>query len=179
MSLDADIIERIRADFPDADAPIAVLHSSGQTGRVARCIVVASNGSLQKMREYIRMADVDFRDVIVAGEYDELMCPIRDLSVSFLIATPEDFWIRETAKSAYKCGYTLTRLKSRPATVGPFHYTCDRSEGTATFSNGINRIDVEKADRKWFVNSDDDMRRFGFDDEERFRVQLEFYLSKN
>lgn len=182
MSLDPDIIERIRADFPNANAAIADLIASGQSGRVARCIVVASNGSLRRMRECIQMAEADFRDVIVAGEYDETMGRIRDLAVSFLIAAPTDFWIGETAKSIYKRGYTLTDLKSRPANVGPFDFTCDHSEGTATFSNGVDRIEVEKADRKWSVNSDDDLRRFGLDesleDEERFRVQVDFYLSQ-
>ena len=182
MSLDADIVERIRADFKDSDSAIADLIASGQVGRVARCIVVASNRSLQQMREFIQMAETDFRDVIVAGEYDEIMGRVRDLCVSFLIAAPEDFWIGETAKSIYKRGYSLTVLESRPATLGPFEYTCDRSEGTATFSNGVDRLNVTKAARKWSVNSDDDLRRFGlnesFENEERFRVQLDFYLSQ-
>jgi hypothetical protein len=133
MSLDADIIERIRADFADSDSAIADLNASGQAGLVARCIIVASNGSLQKLREWIEMAETNFRDVIVAGEYDEMMPPVRDLCISFLIAAPEDFWIGATAKSIHKRGYILTALKSRPATVGPFIYTCDRCEGTATF----------------------------------------------
>ena len=182
MTLDADIIERIRADFPDADTAIADLRASGKTGRVARCIVFVSHGSLEKMREYIQMAETDFRDVIVSGEYDETMRLVRDLCVSFLIASPDDFWIGETAKSIHKRGYSLTAVKSRPATVGPFDYTCDRGEGTATFSNGVHEIEIEKADRQWSVNSDDDLRRFGLDDcigdEERFRIQLDFYLSQ-
>lgn len=182
MSLEADIIERIRADFPDADTAIADLSASGKTGRIARCIVIASNGSQEKMREYIQMAEMDFRDVIVAGEYDETMRPVRDLCVSFLIAAPDDFWIGETAKSLHKRGYFLTSLKSHPATVGPFDYTCDRSEGTATFSNGVNQIVIEKADRKWSVDLEDALGRFGlnecFDDEELFRIHLDFYLSQ-
>ena len=128
------------------------------------------------------MAEMDFRDVIVAGEYDEAMRAVGDLSVSFLIAAPDDFWIIETAKSIHKRGYSLTAVKSRPATVGPFDYTCDRTEGTATFSDGVNRIEIEKADRKWSVAADDELRRFGldesFDDEERFRIQLDFYVSQ-
>ncbi|TWU35835.1 hypothetical protein Q31b_52700 [Novipirellula aureliae] len=182
MTLEADIIERIRADFPDAGTALAAMSVSGKTGRIARCIVFASNGSLEKMREYIQMAETDFRDVIVAGEYDETMRPVRDLCVSFLIASPDDFWIAETAKSIYKRGYSLTAVKSGPATVGPFDYTCDRSEGTATFSSDVHEIEIEKADRKWSVNSDDDLRRFGLDesldDEERFRIQLDLYLSQ-
>ncbi len=182
MTLDADIIECIRADFPDADTAIAALAASGQIGRVARCIVFASNGSLEKMREYIQWAETDFRDVIVAGEYDAAMGRVRDLCVSFLIASPDDFWIAEIAKSIHKRGYSLMAVKSRPATVGPFDYTCDRSEGTATFSNGVHEIGIDKTDRKWSVKSDNDLRRFGLSepltDEERFRIQLDFYLSQ-
>jgi len=182
MTLDADIIECIRADFPDADTALAALSASGKTGHVARCIVFASNGSLEKMRKYIQLAETDFRDVIVAGEYDEAMRPVRDLCVSFLIASPDDFWIAETAKSIHKRSYSLMSVKSRPATVGPFDYTCDLSEGTAMFSNGLHEIEIDKTDRKWSVNSDDDLRRFGLSepltDEERFRIQLDFCLSQ-
>ncbi len=182
MSIDADIIEYVRTNFSDSDTVILDINASRQTGRVARCIVVASSGSLQKLREYIQMAETDFRDVIVAGEYDGTMRQIRDLCVSFLIASPEDFWIAETAESIYKRGYILTALKSLPATVGPFDYICDRSEGTATFSNQVYRINVIKTGRIWSVKSDDDLRRFGldeaFDNEERFRKQLDFYLSQ-
>lgn len=183
MALDADIIERIQADFEDADAAITELSTSGETGRVGRCIVFAANGSLERMREYIRMAELDFRDVIIAGEYDEAMRRMRDLCVSFLIATPDDFWIGETAKSIHRRGYSLSGLISRPATVGPFEYICDRNEGEATFSNGVYRLEIAKADRKWALNAkDDNLRRFGldepFDDAERFRIQLDSYLSQ-
>lgn len=182
MPLEADIIERVRSDFLDSDSAILALIASGKTGRVARCIVFASSGSLEKLREYIRIAEVDFRDVIVAGEYDGAMRQVRDLCVSFLIATPNDFWIGETAKLIHERGYLLTDVSSRKATVGPFDYTCDGSEGLATFSNGVHQVAIKKHDRKWSVISVENLCRFGLDesldDEERFRVQLDYYLSQ-
>jgi hypothetical protein len=184
MPLEADIIERIRADFPDAETAIADLSASESTGRLARCIVFASKGSLKMMREYIHLAEIDFRDVIIAAEYNEYMHPTRDLCVSFLIATPDDFWISGIADLVHNRGFSLKTLNSRPALAGPFVYTSDRSEGIAVFSNGIHRIEIEKADRRWSVISDvGNLRKFGldklFDDYERFKVQLDFYLSRH
>ena len=185
MILDADIIDRINADFAgtDAQSAQAELAASGKAGRIARCIVFASAGSLQRLRELIQLADVDYRDVIVAGEYDSAMRQVRDLRVSFLIASPDDFWISETAPTMHKHGYFLIQLNSRPATRGPFEYTCDRTEGVATFSDDTSVIKIEKRDRKWLLVHDGfDLRPYGldalFDDEERFRIQLDYYLSR-
>jgi len=183
MALEADIVGRVRADFDAADGPTALdeLSVSGESGRIARCIVLAAGGSLERLRELIGMADIDYRDVIVAGEYDAAMQRVRDLRVSFLINSPHDFWIGETAAAIYKHGYFLTELKSHPATVGPFDYTCDRSEGLATFSDGANTITIQKRDRNWsLVEGGSELHRYGLDaliaDEERFRVQLDSYL---
>ena len=185
MTLEADIIERVQADFSDTEGQKALdeLLASGKAGRIARCIVFAARGSLERLRDHIRMADADHRDVIVAGEYDIIMHQVRDLRVSFLIASPDDFWIGETAASIHKRGYYLTELKSQPATVGPFDYTCDRSEGLATFSKGEDTIMIQKHDRNWSLIQDDpDVRTYGLDvligDEERFRIQLDYYLSQ-
>jgi len=183
MALEPDIVDRVRADFRPAETPIALdeLTASGRTGRIARCIVLAARGSLQRLRELIGMADRDYRDVIVAGEYDA-MYRVRDLRVSFLIASPDDFWIAETAVTADKRGFRLTALDSRPATVGPFDYTCDRSEGRATFSKDTSAVTIQKHNRRWSICATrNDLRPFGldaaFDDEVRFRIQLDYYLS--
>jgi len=152
------------------------------TGRVARCVVLAAGGSLKRLRELLRMAATDYRDVIVAGEYDGAMQQVRDLRVSFLIESADDFWIAETAVVADRHGFYLTSIDSRPATVGPIDYACDRSEGRATFSNGASAVTLQKHDRRWSLPpGEDDLRPFGLDeaidDEERFRIQLDFYFS--
>lgn len=185
MTLEADIIDRINADFTETDTRTAEfeLAASGKTGRIARCVVFASEGSLQRLRDLIQLADRDYRDLIVAGEYDMAMRQVRDLRVSFLIASPDDFWIGEMAATMHKHGHFLAHLKSQPATVGPFDDTCDRSEGLAMFSNGADAIAIQKRDRNWsLVQDDSDLRAYGLDvsidDEERFRIQLNSYLSQ-
>lgn len=185
MTLEYDIIDRVHADFGLADnsAALDIITASGATGRLARCIVLAAGGSLERLRELISMADRDYRDVIVAGEYDDAKQQVRDLRVSYLIASPVDFWIGETALIGDKYAFRLTSLDSRPATVGPFDYICDRSEGSAKFSDGATTITIKKHERLWSISpTGDNLRPYGLNDplgdEVRFRVQLGYYLSR-
>jgi hypothetical protein len=185
MALEPDIIDRVLADFgpTESSAALDALSASGTTGRLARCIVFAAGGSLDRLRELIGMADHDYRDVIVAGEYDGAMRQVRDLRVSFLIASPADFWIGKIAATADKHAFRLTSIESQPATAGPFDYTCDRGEGRATFSDGETTLTIIKRDRLWAIlPNGDDFRPFGLNDpirdEDRFRVQLDYYLSR-
>ncbi|WP_417393749.1 hypothetical protein [Gimesia chilikensis] len=185
MELEADIIDRLRDDFDEQQAPAAIaeLVASGQTGRIARCIVHAAHGSMERLRELIKLAEIDYRDVIVAGEYDGRMNAVRELTVSFLIASPDDFWILPIADVADRHGFRLTALESRPATAGPFEYTSDRNEGLACFSNGTTYFAVQKQDREWSISAPGlDARPFGLKntyDEEGFGIQLDEYLSLN
>ncbi|QDT18452.1 hypothetical protein [Gimesia chilikensis] len=158
MELEADIIDRLRDDFDEQQAPAAIaeLVASGQTGRIARCIVHAAHGSMERLRE---------------------------LTVSFLIASPDDFWILPIADVADRHGFRLTALESRPATAGPFEYTSDRNEGLACFSNGTTYFAVQKQDREWSISAPGlDVRPFGLKntyDEEGLGIQLDDYLSRN
>jgi len=129
------------------------------------------------------MADRDFRDAIMAGEYDNGIQQVRDLSVSFMIDSPADFWIANIALTADKRAFRLTSLESQRATFGPFQYTSDHHEGRATFSDGETTITIIKCNRLWSTSSfADDLRPFGLnepiDNEERFRVKLDYYLSR-
>lgn len=185
MSLEADIVQRVHADFaPENVASVLEqLSRSPKTGRIARCIVAGAGGSPERLEYLIGLADIDYRDVIVAGEYDGSMRHVRDLRVSFLIDSPDDSWIGETAAAIYKRGYLLTGVKSRAAEQGPFEYTCDRSEGVATFSDGAHVIAIQKKNGQWsLVEGGRDLHRFGLDapieDDQRFRVQLDFYLKE-
>ena len=46
--------------------------------RLIRCAVVASAGSLEKLRYFVEMLKIDYRDVIMAGEYtSSLSDPVR------------------------------------------------------------------------------------------------------
>jgi len=75
--LTADVERFIARRFtaPDRDAALALcesatIHDGSSAGpRLIRCALVASEGSLQKLRGEIERLKIDYRDVIVSGEY--------------------------------------------------------------------------------------------------------------
>jgi hypothetical protein len=51
--------------------------------RLLRCALVGSGGSLSKLEYYVTLLKVDWRDVVVAGEYDsasDKLMHVRDLT---------------------------------------------------------------------------------------------------
>ena len=49
----------------------AVIHTGEPADpRLLRCVVVASGGDLTRLSQQIRQLQVDWRDVIMAGEYE-------------------------------------------------------------------------------------------------------------
>ena len=182
MALEPDIAERVRSDFGEESEPaLALIRESGKTGRVARCIVVASRRSLDSLREYVRLAELDYRDAIIAGEYDPAGRQVRDLRVSFLLDTPEAFWVSEVARMMASRGYTLSSLATRAVTALPFEYAADVGEGRAKFVGPEGGVEVEKKDRRWMIRDDPkDLERYNlnrvFDDERVFRDAVSGYL---
>ena len=89
--LPADLLRHIQRKFAKGDraAAVALLlcartHEGVAGPRLQRCALVASNGSLERLMHYVHMLEVDYRDVIVAAEYDagnngELV-QVRDLT---------------------------------------------------------------------------------------------------
>jgi hypothetical protein len=74
---------------PDREAAVALvtsatIHDGSAAGpRLIRCAVVASGGSLERLRTYIDLLKIDWRDVIVAGEYasrDGKLVRVRNLN---------------------------------------------------------------------------------------------------
>jgi hypothetical protein len=182
MALQSDIVERIRRDFgEDAETAIEMLGSSGHDGRLARCIVVASGGSLDRLREYIEVAKRDYRDAIVAGEYDAAGRRVRDLSVSFLLDSPEKFWASGIAGMMAARGYALCSVTSRDSAVPPFQSTWDSLEGNARFVGPAGVIELEKRNRQWSIHGDPgeletyNMNR-AFEDESAFRDAVSGYI---
>jgi hypothetical protein len=180
--MEADISERIRSDFPPGDASEAlrILEAAGTSGRVGRCIVVASTGNLEDLRRYVAMADLDPRDVIAAGEHDMPMQK-RDFRVSFLIDSPEKFWIGSIAAALFDRGYTLRSLQSRLASGGSSDFTADRGEGVAEFDGTPVPITIEKSDGRFTLHGDpDELKLYDldrpFDNELAFRDAVSCYL---
>jgi hypothetical protein len=62
----------------------ATIHDGSVAGpRLIRCAVVASGGSMDTLRTYIDLLKIDWRDVIVAGEYvprDGKLVRVRNLN---------------------------------------------------------------------------------------------------
>ena len=78
-----------------------------------RCIVVASHGSLELLKDYVQLAKSDYRDAIMSGEYDSAQRQVRDLRVSFLLDSPETFWLGEVACMMALRDYALASVDSR------------------------------------------------------------------
>lgn len=76
--LPRDVVQWIEANFPAAGQAEAQARLAGAVDhlgrtpepRLIRCAVVASRGDLRRLAYYIELLRVDFRDVVVAGEYD-------------------------------------------------------------------------------------------------------------
>ena len=73
-----DVRQAAHRLFSDSDRAEAVsllagakLHDgSAASPRMQRCALVASSGSLQKLCYYVKLLAVDYRDVILAAEYE-------------------------------------------------------------------------------------------------------------
>jgi hypothetical protein len=142
---------------------------------------VASRGSLTLLGQQVERARFDYRDVITAGEYDSAGRKVRDLRVSFLLDSPQAFWLGEVACMMAARGYTLSSVDCRPATAPPFACVADRGEGLARFVGPEGDIEVEKSDRRWSIREDlDDIRQRNldrvFDDESAFRDAVSGFI---
>ena len=94
MPLLDDILRRAHESFSGSDRDKAVdlllgarIHDGSLAEpRLQRCALVASKGSLETLQYYVKLLAVDFRDVIVAGEYEPVggeLVRVRDLSRAF------------------------------------------------------------------------------------------------
>jgi hypothetical protein len=92
-----DIAMQIQQSFSASDkdgAMSLLLDARIHDGRAAeprfqRCALVAAQGSLEKLRHYVKLLEVDFRDLIVAGEYENIAgkpLRIRDLTLAFRVS---------------------------------------------------------------------------------------------
>ena len=89
MTLPADITQRIKTDFPKKEE-FDLVESSlkelevNEKNRVIRCILFAASGDFKAFSELEELAKRDYRDVIVAGEYEYPSYKhLRDLAKPF------------------------------------------------------------------------------------------------
>ena len=89
MPMNWDIIRRIKKDFPesDVDAAIEVLEQAKAehprwSNRILRCSVYMAQGEIDRLRTALKVAETDWRDLIVAAEYEGLE-RVRDFNRTF------------------------------------------------------------------------------------------------
>lgn len=184
MSLEPDISERIQSEFAPEDQALALerLKQSRHTGRVARCIVFAAQGSLGKLASLIELANLDPRDAIVAGEYDANLDRLRDLSSSFLIDSPEKFWISQVANQAAQRNFFLIEIKQHRVSAHTDNPAASILVRTAIFQGPHDHLTIENKSRTWrIVGEDTRLKRFFMDrvfhHEKEFRESLGSYLA--
>ena len=89
MNLPIDIELRICKDFPEQNMQELVKNifeemSIDEKDRVVRCILFLANGNLKRLRDFVELAKIDYRDVIMTGEYEyPSNKKLRDFNISF------------------------------------------------------------------------------------------------
>jgi hypothetical protein len=75
MNLEDRLIERIGKEFTDAEQVIVVgllrTYAGPERDRVCWDILELSGGNLDKLREYVEAARIDYRDILYWAEYFE------------------------------------------------------------------------------------------------------------
>ncbi|MBI5092400.1 MAG: hypothetical protein HZB26_08145 [Candidatus Hydrogenedentes bacterium] len=94
--LPQDIVEKVRADFDpiihdEILADLARMRGAESSDRLLRCIVQYAAGDLERYTYACDIAKLDYRDVIVFGEYDRIgneLVRVRNLNEPF--TAPQD-----------------------------------------------------------------------------------------
>ena len=74
------VIERYAADaIPLVHGLLEELDSD----RLSRCALFVADGSIQELREAVKLGKLDYRDLIVNAEYDRSMNQLRDFNQPF------------------------------------------------------------------------------------------------
>lgn len=89
--LPEDIIARVRRDFSkDEEIPILQLLSEYQqqnpdhSPRILRCIVFEANGNFDRFAGAVKLAKIDWRDLIMNAEYECGNNQIRNFNAPFV-----------------------------------------------------------------------------------------------
>jgi hypothetical protein len=156
--IERDIIAKIEQMFSPEDAAkaIAALSAAGKSGRIARCVVFAARGSMERFVGLVQLAELDYRDVIVAAEYQDMQTHIRDFRASFLIDAPMKMWISDVAAALAQRDYALSSIDA----VSTENHSA--GEGTATFEGDCGTIRITKKLGMWTVRGNEtELERYG------------------
>ena len=79
-----DIIERVSTEYPaDAIGQVHLWFEDLKSDRLSRCALFIAQGSLEKLEKAVAMGKEDYRDLIMAAEYDSFHIQLRDFSRPF------------------------------------------------------------------------------------------------
>lgn len=84
-----DILTKVETDFAASEREVVthalarLLEVTREPERVARCVLFVAGGELAEFDQMIELARTDYRDAIVAAEYDQTDRRLRDLSKPF------------------------------------------------------------------------------------------------
>ena len=88
-ALPGDVLERIAVDYAAdrrseiADELSTLSEVTPEPVRVARCVLFVAAGDLGRFEQMIELARTDYRDAIVAAEYDRELRRLRDFGWPF------------------------------------------------------------------------------------------------
>jgi hypothetical protein len=96
--LPADVVGWVRGNFSADEyssalaALVAAVTETGEypSARLLRSAAIGSRGRLEGLQYYVRLLAIDWRDVIVAGEYESVnhtLTKVRDLTEPIPLAT--------------------------------------------------------------------------------------------
>ena len=79
-----DIVDRVSTEYPaDAIGQVHLWFEDLKSDRLSRCALFLAQGSLQKLEEAVALGREDYRDLIVAAEYDSFRLQLRDFNRPF------------------------------------------------------------------------------------------------
>lgn len=79
-----DIVDRVLEEYPaDAIGQVHLWLEDLGSDRLARCALFLAQGSLRELEEAVSLGKTDYRDLIVAAEYDCTDTQLRDFNQPF------------------------------------------------------------------------------------------------
>jgi len=160
--LPEDVVNRVREEYKErADEVLLLLLARREIGsgeffgdRLIRCVVFAAKGNLSRISELIALGLRDYRDLIMAGEYDHKSNRRRDLTASFLVDGDQNFWIADLAELMASRGYRLTTLEIHPDNSSRAEKLSENISKRATFVGAKGTIQIELKQGLWRICGD-------------------------